>query len=779
MDKYTKLLEFDKILALVKEEASLDKSKEIIEEGELSTDLDYINYNLNLVDEAVILKNRMGGIPVHFSDDVSRYLSKVNKAGVLSETELATIGNYLDTIRDLYVYNEKLDNYKIESPLFSEVVKSITYPKDLNLRIKEIVTPYGEIKDSASSTLKDIRKRIKDADSAIKSKLQEFISKNGEKLSQAIVTLRNDRYVIPVKNDYKNMVKGIIHDQSSSGETVYIEPVSVFEASNKLNRLYDDEKAEIYNILRSVSFKIASYYEELSFAYEEVVKLDIAFAKARYAIRTNSKKPMINNSGIVEVMGARHPLLNVSKVVSNNIIIGKDYKGIIITGPNTGGKTVLLKTIGLLSVMVKAGMLLPCEEGSNIMIFDNVYADIGDEQSIEANLSTFSSHLRNVIDIMDNVTNNSLVVLDELGSGTDPLEGSSLAISIFDYLLKKNCLVIATSHYSELKMHAFNNESIINASVEFDEVTLKPTYRLLIGVPGMSNAINIAKNLGLNKDVIKHAEEYVFNRSDDLSMKLDKLVKQSKALDNKIQELEQAKQELNDKLAMQNKKLDEIMASEEAIISKANADAKLMLAKKMEEVNDLIEELKSVKKVSLPDLASLKHKANMLEEGYIASRDLPEKEVIEEGSSVYIKSYECYGKVIKVLGNDKFSVSIGNATMKLSKNDLRLAKSGAEEEVIKTKPTSSFIPRKQVSLMLDLRGMRYEEAKDKIDAYLDDAMYAGLHQVTIIHGFGTGTVRKLVHERLKANKNVASFRYGGENEGGQGATIVEFKEWLA
>ena len=775
MDKYTKLLEFDKILALLEEEAVLNKSKEIILEGNLSTDLDYLNYNLNLVDEAVILKNRMGSIPIHFSDDVGMYLSKVSKAGVLSEHELACVGNFLDTIRDLYVYLEKLDNYKIESPLFSELVKTIVYPKDLNLRIKEIITPYGEIKDSASPALKDIRKRIKEADSAIKSKLQEFISKNGDKLSQSIVTVRNERYVIPVKNDYKNMVKGIIHDQSSSGETVFIEPLSVFEASNKLNRLYEDEKDEIYNILRSVSFKINGYYDDLVLAYDATVKLDIAFAKAKYAIRTNCTKPKINNDGIVEVMGARHPLLNVSKVISNNIIIGKDYKGIIITGPNTGGKTVLLKTIGLLSTMVKFGMLLPCEEESNIMIFDNVYADIGDEQSIEANLSTFSSHLKNVIDIMDNVTNNSLVVLDELGSGTDPLEGSSLAIAIFDYLLKKNCLVVATSHYSELKMHAYNSSDIINASVEFDEATLKPTYRLLIGVPGMSNALNIAKNLGLNKDVIDNAQSYVFSRSDDLSVMLDKLVKQSKALDVKLQELEVAKKELNEKLALESKKYEEIKASEEAIIKKANKDAKALLEKKMEEVNELIDELKSVKKVTLPELANLKHKANMLEEGYIATSYLPKREEIKVGDNVYVKSYECYGKVIKDLGNDKFNVSIGNATMKLSKSDLRLSNVDSEIDV-KTKPASTFTPRKQVSLKLDLRGMRYEEAKDKIDAYLDEAMYAGLHQVTIVHGFGTGTVRKLVQERLKENKNVASFRYGRDGEGGQGATIVEFKE---
>ena len=333
--------------------------------------------------------------------------------------------------------------------------------------------------------------------------------------------MRNDRYVIPVKNDYKNNVKGIIHDQSSSGETVFIEPISVFETANKLNHLYDDEKAEIYNILRGISSRIANFYDDLVFAYSELVKLDIAFAKAKYAIRTNCTKPNINNQGIVNLMGARHPLLNVAKVVANNIIIGKDYKGIIITGPNTGGKTVLLKTIGLLALMAKFSMLLPCEADSDIMIFDNVYADIGDEQSIEANLSTFSSHLKNVIDIMNNVTNNSLVVLDELGSGTDPLEGSSLAIAIFDYLINKNCLVIASSHYSELKIHAYNSSDIINASVEFDEKTLKPTYRLLIGVPGMSNALNIATNLGLCPEVVNKAKDYAFKHNDDLNMMLE------------------------------------------------------------------------------------------------------------------------------------------------------------------------------------------------------------------------------------------------------------------
>ena len=776
MDKYAKLLEFDKILSLLQEEATLKKSKDEIMEGELSCDINFINNNLNLVDEAVVLKNRMGSLPIHFSDDIGLYLVKVSKAGVLDEHELACIGNFLDTIRDLYVYIEKLDNYKIDSPLFTSIVKGVVYPKELNLRIKDIITPYGEIKDSASSTLKDIRKRIKDADSAIKSKLQEFISKNSDKLSQAIVTMRNDRYVIPVKNDYKNNVKGIIHDQSSSGETVFIEPISVFEAANKLNHLYDDEKAEIYNILRGISSRIANFYDDLVFAYSELVRLDIAFAKAKYAIRTNCTKPNINNQGIVNLMGARHPLLNVAKVVANNIIIGKDYKGIIITGPNTGGKTVLLKTIGLLALMAKFSMLLPCEADSDIMIFDNVYADIGDEQSIEANLSTFSSHLKNVIDIMNNVTNNSLVVLDELGSGTDPLEGSSLAIAIFDYLINKNCLVIASSHYSELKIHAYNSSDIINASVEFDEKTLKPTYRLLIGVPGMSNALNIATNLGLCSEVVEKAKDYAFKHNDDLNMMLEKLVKQSKALDAKLQELENTKKELNEKLALQNKKYEDILASEEKIIQKANKDAKILLEKKMEEVNELLDELKNAKNLSLPDLAKLKHKANNLEEAYISSSYLPPKEEILEGSNVYIKSYECYGVVTKVLPNDKFNVSIGNASMKLAKSDLRLAKANPDlkEPVVKSK--SEFSMRKQVSLKLDLRGMRYEEASDKIDAYLDDAIYGGLHQVTIIHGFGTGTVRKLVQEKLKNNAHVASFRYGGDGEGGQGATIVEFKE---
>ncbi|HHU55307.1 MAG TPA: endonuclease MutS2, partial [Acholeplasmataceae bacterium] len=488
MNKYYKILEFDKIIALVKQYARLPQTQSNLENIKIYNEIEEIQKALDEVDEATILIQRMGSFPLLFHTDISFYLNKVHKYGVLTEEELLEVGNLLDSIKENYLYLDKLDSAEIKVEHFNHKVLSMTYFKDLNLKIKKIITPFGEIKDDASSLLKDLRRKQKDIETSIQKKLQEILNKNQKKLTQNIVSIRNDRFVIPVRVEYKNTFSGIIHDQSASGETVFIEPTIINSLQNQLNQIREEEKQEIYRILKQISLEINNYYDDLMHAYQIFVELDTIFAKAKYAIKIGAQKPQVNNEGIVDLVNCRHPLLNVDNVVSNNINIGT-YKGIIITGPNTGGKTVLLKTIGLLAIMVKAGMLIPCDESSNIMIFDNVFADIGDEQSIDQNLSTFSSHLKNIIQIINNVTNESLVLLDELGSGTDPSEGTSLAISIFDYLIKKDCLVIATSHYSELKIYAYNSNDVINASVEFDEKTLKPTYKLLMGVPGMSNAL--------------------------------------------------------------------------------------------------------------------------------------------------------------------------------------------------------------------------------------------------------------------------------------------------
>ncbi|MFA7366762.1 MAG: endonuclease MutS2 [Bacilli bacterium] len=775
MNKHYKTLELDKIIDIITGFIRLDINKEEIYNVSLKSDLDEIKEELERVDQTSIIIQRMGSFPLLFHIDISYILLKAFKSGVLDTNELVKINNLLDTVRDFYLYTEKLDNAEIDYSSLLAVINDLSYNKDLNLQIKNIVNPYGEIKDTASPMLASIRKKQKDLEKNIQNKLQEVLNKNNSILTQSVVSLRNGRYVIPVRADSKNLIKGIIHDQSASRETVFIEPAIINDLNNSLNQNIQDEKDEIYNILRNISAIIGSYFDELTSNYEIIKKLDLIYAKASYAISINASKPNINKNGILELINCRHPLLNVDNVVSNSISMGKDYKGIVITGPNTGGKTVLLKTVGLLSLMVKFGLLIPADDTSNVMIFDDVYADIGDEQSINQNLSTFSSHLKNVIDIMNHVNNNSLVLLDELGSGTDPLEGAGLAIGIFDFLINKKCLIIATSHYSELKIHAYNSKEIINASVEFDEVTLKPTYKLLIGVPGMSNALKIGKNLGLSDEIIKNAENYLFKRNDNLNQMLDKLVKQSRELDIKLKDIDLKKNELLLKEIELERQKEINLKEEEQIITKANEKSRKLIESSMERINDLLEELKSNKDKGLKvhEIADLTHKVRKLETDNHINIDNRRSDNISENDTVFVKSFNCYGLVTKELKNNKFEVLIGNATMKIDKKELVLSESKTTTSPKKSVDVSI---KTKVTSELDLRGKRYDEASNMIDKFIDEAIYANLNTISIIHGFGTGTIRRLVLDTLKNHKEIAEFRFGGANEGGQGVTIATLKK---
>lgn len=778
-NKNYQMLELNKIIDKIIEYVDLDKSIDILEHIQAYEDIDIINRVLDEVNEALVLVNRMGKYSTYFRVDISYHLSKIHKNGSINALELSQIACFLDTIRDVFLYFDRLEDNKIESIYLRNRLDNLFYPKDLNLKIRNIVTPYGEIKDDASSNLRNIRKSIRDSEKSVQSKIQEIAQKNSSKLTQNVVSMRNDRYVIPVKSDYKNQIKGIIHDESASGETVYIEPIVICELNNKISRLYEEEKREIENILRNISFEIDEYYDSLSLSYDELVYLDICFAKAKYAKSINAFRPQINSDGILELYDCYHPLLNVSNIVKNDVSLGKDYQGIIITGPNTGGKTVLIKTLGLLSLMVKFGILIPASEKSNVMIFDNVYSDIGDEQSINQNLSTFSSHMKNVINIIDNVNENSLVLLDELGSGTDPVEGSSLAIAIFDYLISKKCLLVSTSHYSELKIHAYNSNDIINASVEFDDKTLKPTYKLLIGVPGMSNAINISENLGLKSEILNNARNYVYKKNDNLNLVLDKMIKQSHLLDERIKEVEKEKEELDNKIKEQDKILKENLDIRNEIIIKANEEKEKIISKTKKELEDILDELDSLKSKSVKghEIADIKHKIRELDKDELKEINGEIKEEITVGLRVFINSYNTNGIVTKILKNDMFEVNAGIMTLKVKKDDLKIIKQDntIKQYDVRNKQERSINLKKSVSAKLDLRGLRYEEAKEMIEKYLDDAIYASLQSVTIIHGFGTGTIRKLVHMILNSHPNVLEYRYGGEKEGGLGATVVTFK----
>lgn len=776
MNKYYKILELDKIINKVQELCYLDEAKEFLEEFTLMSEIEAISEALNEVDEATVLLERMQRFPLYFRDDIRKILVLVNKSHILTLDELLEISKFLDTIKANMVYLETVENLKIVVNYFKANINNLFYPKEVNLRIKEIITPYGEINDNATVELFSIRKAIRDTEKNIQVKLQELLSKLSSKLTESLISIRNDRYVIPVKNEYKNSVKGVIHDLSASGETVFIEPLAVNELNNKLNQLREDEKKEIHKILRAISIQVANYYDELIHDLDIIVHLDIVFSKAAYGLKINAKKPKINNKGILELYKCRHPLLNVDKVIPNNVTIGKDYQGIIITGPNTGGKTVLLKTVGLLSLMVKMGLLLPCDEESNIMIFDNVYADIGDEQSIDQNLSTFSSHLKNIVNIINKVTDNSLVLLDELGSGTDPLEGSSLAISIIEYLLNKQCLIIATSHYSELKTYAFNSERIINASVEFDINTLKPTYKLLIGVPGQSNALKISKTLGLPDEIIDNANKYAYQNNDDNNIVLNKLINQTHEFDQKLNLLEE-KEALINKQIKENENL-KILIEEDRnkIIDKAEKDAQNLIKKSSKKIDEIIEELNSMKlrEVKAHEIAEIKYEVKELKSSSnMETEPIYTNHEFEANQSVFVENFGAYGIIIKENKKNRYDVQIGNATINVEKKYLKPSDKQPKEQL---KPRTNVVGvKKSVSNTLDLRGMRYEDAYLNLEKYIDDAIYASLNIVSIIHGFGTGVIREMVINFLKSSAYVESFRYGGAGEGGQGVTIVTLK----
>lgn len=776
MKKYYYTLEFNKIIEKIQEYCILEEAKSFLDNIELLNDVISVEEALNEVDEAAILIQRVHRFPLYFRTNLRKVLVLINKGYVINLEELVEISRFIESIKANQIYLETLLNIKLTPIHFKSYIDKLFFPKELNQRIKEILTPYGEISDNATVELAQIRKSIKDTEKNIQVKLQEIISKNSQKLTDTLISIRNDRYVIPVKNEYKNTIKGIIHDQSASGETFYIEPLVINELSNKLNHLKESERKEIEKIFTEICNKINGIYHELIDNLNIFIHLDVVFAKAQYAIQINAKKPKVNNNGILELYQCRHPLLNVEKVIPNNVIIGKDYQGIIITGPNTGGKTVLLKTVGLLSLMVKAGLLLPCSEDSNIMIFDNVFADIGDEQSIDQNLSTFSSHLKNVINIINNVTDHSLVLLDELGSGTDPVEGSALAISIIEFLLSKKCLLIVTSHYSDLKTYAFNSDKVINASVEFNLQTLKPTYKLLIGVPGKSNALEISKNLGLPLEILENANKYAYNNNDDVSKILNKLIKQTHDLDAKLNQLELKQSEL-EKLIKENEKLKvQIEDERNRIISDAEKKASDLIRESSNKINSLIEELNEMKlrEVKAHELAQIKHEIKELKaSANIDVEPLYSNYDFKVNQSVFVEKYKAYGIIIKENKNDRFDVQIGNAVVTVEKKHLKPTNNKPQDYISQKKVVVSV--KKDVSSTLDLRGLRYEDAYQKLEKYIDDAMYGSLHVVTIIHGFGTGVIREMVQNYLKNSPYVESFRYGGAGEGGQGVTVVTLK----
>lgn len=780
MYDYLKTLELDQILSQLSGYAVLERTKMMIRDLRPINDVDIINTLLDEVDEAVRIILRFYSVPIMFGQDLLVPLKQAAKGATLSPLELYDIILLFDTIKACEKLQNSLLKEKMQTPYFNEHLESLVIDYDLDSLIKKAIAPNGDILDTASPELLNIRNKIKSLERNIKNKIQEILAKEAGKLSQATVSIRNDRYVLPVKAEYKNSFKGVVHDTSASLLTVYIEPHAIYELNNTLNKVKEEEKEEINRVLRLLSKRAGNISDTLINNYMSIVDLDFIFAKASYAIIIKASRPKINTNHQLDLINAYHPLLNVPKVIPNSISFGEKERGIIITGPNTGGKTVLLKTVGLLVLMVKCGLLVPCDENSNVMIYDMVCADIGDEQSIQNNLSTFSSHMKNIVNILETVTPNSLVLFDELGSGTDPKEGSSLAMAILKYLLEHKISFITTTHYSELKAFAYNHPEVINASVEFDETTLQPTYKLLLGVPGSSNAFSIAKRLGLKPEIVEAAAATTYQSNDELQILINKLERKARDLEKRLIQVEAEKNKykvLNEELGNELLNIDRVR---DEIIEKANQEAKKLIEKLTFEANRILEEARQLvkeKDLKLHQVIDLKHQVNVLHDEKITKENNNEiSGPIEVNDPVYHNQFGQYGVVTKKFKNNTFEILLGNVRIKVKEKDLKKVAETPKVEKKQAKSTISVSKAsKSVKLSLDLRGERYEDAKILLDRYLDDCQLHNIKQATIIHGYGTGVIRELVQKTLKASRYVESFRYGGAGEGGSGATVVTFK----
>ena len=766
------ILEFDVILDRLKKYTKTNYAKTKIKYGLIAKSYEEALVLQKEVKEAFDAVVKYQDIPLGGLYDVNESLHYAEIGGMLKETELLNIVFFISATENTVKYFKELNDNKIDVETLRSYLSEINIPKTLSSSIRMAIDQDGNILDNASRELFMIRRSIRMLETRLRNKLNELMITYSSYLSDSIITSRNGRMTLPVKVEYKNQVKGVVHDTSSSASTIYIEPADTLAISTELEVFKAKEVEEIKNILKSLSLLVGSNATELKTNLEILTKLDIIFAKALFSKDNNYYLVKIVDEAKFKLFSAKHPLIDANTCVPINIELKSGKNGIIITGPNTGGKTVAMKTVGLLHIMSYYGLMIPASTDSTIGYFENILADIGDEQSIAQSLSTFSSHMRRIVDITKLANEKSLVILDEIGSGTDPKEGAMLAISIIENLKELGTKVIASTHYSDLKNYAYEHDDIINASVEFDIDSLKPTYRLNMGISGKSNAILIAKRLGLNEKIINDALNNMessnsnsMNLISNLEENMLDTKKKEEELNLKLDEVNKLQKEL------ENIKID-LESSKNKIIAKAKDEAKSIIKDAKDEALEMLNNIKNINAdvIKEHEIASLKNKINTL--------DIDDEENIsnyefKEGDYVLVIQYQKYGVISKVK-KDKYTVNLGQFSMDFSKNELSIAKKPQEKEEKKTR-MSGYNPASNARLSLDLRGKRYEEVAPLLDKFLDDALYGNLDYVSIIHGFGTGAIRKAVWDYLKKQSFVKSYRYGGEGEGLNGATIVYLK----
>ena len=766
-------LEFNKILASLADFAKTKYAKDII----LNTKLDYsfeaISKRQNELKEAYNSIVKFANIPYVEIQNIKEIVKRSTQGGLLYPNDLNNVVRLIDVTKDVLNYAKELERMKLETPNLSSYYNLLALPKTLKTNITLAISPLDDVLDNASRELFTIRRSIKSLENRLRAKLNELLDSKINMLSERLIVERDFKMCLPVKIEYKNSFEGIIHDVSSSNTTVYIEPKEGFEISNQIELFKEKEKKEIESILKSLTLLVASEAELLLANIENLTLLDVIFAKAQMGIKNEYSLVDIENENKFNIKRCKHPLIDPKVCVPVDINLGDKFNIVVITGPNTGGKTVLLKTVGLLHLMVYNGMMVPAKDDSKFGYFKDILADIGDEQSIEQSLSTFSSHMTKIIKILDKISESSLILLDELGSGTDPKEGSSLAIAIMDYLNENNTKSIITTHYSELKTYAYNHENIINASVEFNAETLLPTYKLILGVPGKSNAIDIAKRLGLNDSIINRCKDELNNYSSESSELMVNLENEITQLRKQEEEFEFKTKKLNEEIDALRKEKNDIRNQTNKIIKDAQNEAKEIIKKAQDDAANLIKEIKNMSNESFKEheLINLQTKAKSLN----VNENIEEvfDEELHVGDFVFVKEYEKYGTIAEIK-KDKYFVNIGQFKMGFKKNELRLSAKPVEKPQKKVR-LSGYNPASHAELSLDLRGKRVEEVDFLMDQYLDQALLGNLESVSIIHGFGTGAIRNKVQDYLKKCSFVKSYRYGKEGEGLNGVTIVYLK----
>ncbi|WP_374123345.1 endonuclease MutS2 [Leptotrichia hongkongensis] len=779
MEKNYDVLEFYKIINELIDLSRLEKTKEKFLDIDIIKEKSVLDKELMLMMEMIDFYKYDDGLELAGLADITRMMNSIDIIGsYLSAEDLAVLKKNLTIFRISKSRAKNVrDKYRTIWNLFSDVEEV----KDIENFISEAINDEGVLKDEASIGLRDVRRQKQNINANIKEKFDELISNKSTQnaIQERIITQRNDRYVIAVKTDFKGLIKGIEHDRSATGSTVYIEPLNVVSLNNKLREYEAREREEIRKILLRITELVKTKKEEILEIKEILERLDFIDAKTTYSVNKKCIVPKIINKEYLKLVEARHPLIDENTVVPINFELGNPENIMLITGPNTGGKTVTLKVAGLLTIMALSGIPIPANEKTEIGYFHNVLADIGDEQSLEQNLSSFSGHVSKIKDIIENANSKSLVLMDELGSGTDPMEGAAFAMAIIDYLNKKHVTSIITTHYSEVKAYAFNTTGIKSASMEFNVETLSPTYRLLEGIPGESNALIIAKKYGISEEVIENAKSYISEDNQRVEEMLKSIKEKNDELETMQAKLEATRTELDKQKSIYEQNMIKLENEKNEIIKRAYEEADNYLKNMQAKAKNLIDKINS-EESKKEDAKNAQRSLNMLRESFITDKkkNVKEKKAVTQnvdfsvGEEVLVKTMNQNGKILKIMPNNRIQVQTGILKLAVSTDDIVKIQ---KKKTNKFKNFASLKRTSQVRGEIDLRGMNADEAIAELETYMDRAMLTGYHEIYIIHGKGTMVLRKKIHEYLRTSKYVTEFKDANQNEGGIGCTVATLK----